>query len=182
MTFAAKSISTDNRFYGVEEGQVTAVDQKISKNGIIKVKLVRRDDNMELECRMCQPMAGNNYGFYWMPEVGDEVLVAFIQGDMRLPIILGGLYNGMDKPPADSHPKMRRIQSVNGHRISFLDATESNGNKGALVIEDAHGNTISMSNGKIVIKSVGIMEIDAPQITLQGPGYKRIVSQSNNPI
>jgi phage baseplate assembly protein gpV len=70
---------------------------------------------------MCKPMAGSNYGFYFMPEVGDEVLVAFIQGDMRLPVILGGLYNGVDKPPAQ-HPKLRRIQSVNGHRITFVDA------------------------------------------------------------
>jgi phage baseplate assembly protein V len=181
MTIVARSRTTDNRFYGVEEGEVTAIDQDISKEGIIKVKLVRRDDQMELECRMCNCQAGNNYGFFFIPEVGDEVLVAFIQGDMRLPVILGGLYNGVDKPPAE-HPRLRRIQSVNGHRISFIDATEKNGSKGALVIEDAHGNTVSMSNGKIVIKSVAVLEIDAPLITLQGPGYKRVVAPSNNPI
>jgi phage baseplate assembly protein V len=172
---------TDNRFFGVEEGVVTSVDEKISKDARIKVNLVRRDDQMEVECRMCNSQAGNNYGFYFMPQVGDEVLVAFIQGDMRLPVILGGLYNGQDKPPAE-HPRLRRIQSVNGHRISFIDATESGGSKGALVIEDSHGNTISMSNGKIVIQSVAILEIDAPLIALQGPGYRRVVSPSNTPI
>ena len=177
----SRSRLTDNRFYGVEEGVVTSVEQKISKEGRIMVKLVRRDDQMEVECRMCNSLAGNNYGFFFVPQVDDEVLVAFIQGDMRLPVILGGLYNGLDKPPAD-HPRLRRIQSVNGHRISFLDATESNGSKGALVIEDAHGNIITMSNGKIVIKSVALLEIDAPLITLQGPGYKRVVSPNNNPI
>jgi phage baseplate assembly protein V len=177
----ARSRLTDKRFYGVEEGIVTSVDQDISKEARLMVRLVRRDDRMELECRMCNSYAGNNYGFFFVPQVGDEVLVAFIQGDMRLPIILGGLYNGEDKPPAD-HPRLRRIQSVNGHRISFIDATESNGSKGALVIEDAHGNVITMSNGKIVMKSVAVLEIDAPSITLQGPGYKRIISPNNNPI
>jgi uncharacterized protein involved in type VI secretion and phage assembly len=177
LTIVARSRTTDKRFYGVEEGMVTSVDQKISKEARIKVKLVRRDDQMELECRMCKPMAGSGYGFYFMPEIGDEVLVAFIQGDMRLPVILGGLYNGVDKPPAE-HPKLRRIQSVNGHRISFFDATESDGGKGALVIEDAHGNTILMSKDKMVIKSVGILEIDAAVITLQG----RVLSSSDNPI
>jgi phage baseplate assembly protein V len=172
---------TDKRFYGVEEGIVTSVAQDISKEGRVMVNLVRRDDQTELECRMCNSYAGNNYGFYFVPQVGDEVLVAFIQGDMRLPVILGGLYNGQDKPPAD-HPRMRRIQSVNGHRISFIDATENHGSKGALVIEDAHGNVITMSNGKIVIQSVAVLEIDAPLITLQGPGYKRVVSPNNNPI
>ncbi|MCI0392757.1 MAG: phage baseplate assembly protein V [Acidobacteria bacterium] len=181
MIAQSRTRTTDNRFYGVEEGIVTSVDQNISKEGRVKVKLIRRDDQMELECRLCNSHAGNNYGFYFVPVVGDEVLVAFIQGDMRLPIILGGLYNGKDKPPAD-HPRLRRIQSVNGHRISFIDATESGGSKGALVIEDAHGNIVTMSNGKIVIKSVAVLEIDAPLITLQGPGYKRVVSPNNNPI
>ncbi|HVK55121.1 MAG TPA: phage baseplate assembly protein V [Burkholderiales bacterium] len=181
MTLVARSLSTDKRFFGVEEGVVTSVDEELSKHGRVKVKLVRRDDQMELECRMCNSQAGNDYGFFFVPEVDDEVLVAFIQGDMRLPVILGGMYNGVDKPPA-AHPRLRRIQSVNGHRISFIDAKESHGSKGALVIEDAHGNTVSMSNGKIVIKSVAILEIDAPLITLQGPGYKRVVAPSNNPI
>jgi phage baseplate assembly protein V len=177
MSVVPRSRSIDKSFFGVEEGQVTSVDLDISKEARIKVNLVRRDDNMELECRMCQPMAGNNYGFYWIPEVGDEVLVAFIQGDMRLPVILGGLYNGVDKPPA-GHPKIRRIQSVNGHRISFFDATESDGGKGALVIEDAHGNTILMSKDKMVIKCVGVLEIDAPVMTLKG----RVLSGGDNPI
>ena len=172
---------TDQRFYGVEEGVVTSVAQDLSKEGRIMVRLVRRDDHMEVECRLCNSLAGNNYGFFFVPQVGDEVLVAFIQGDMRFPIILGGLYNGLDKPPAD-HPRLRRIQSVNGHRISFIDATENNGSKGALVIEDAHGNTVTMSNGKIVIQSVAILELDAPLITFQGPGYKRVVSPNSNPI
>jgi phage baseplate assembly protein V len=177
----ARSRMTDKRFYGVEEGIVTSVAQGLSKEARLMVKLVRRDDQTELECRMCNSYAGNNYGFYFVPQVGDEVLVAFIQGDMRLPIILGGLYNGKDKPPADD-PRLRRLQSVNGHSISFIDATESNGSKGALVIRDAHGNVITMSNGKIVIQSVAVLEIDAPLITLQGPGYKRVVSPNNNPI
>lgn len=177
----SRSKTTDKCFYGVEEGIVDSVVQEISKEGRVMVKFPRRGENMVLECRMCSSFAGNNYGFFWIPEVGDEVLVAFIQGDMRLPVILGGLYNGKDKPPAD-HPRLRRIQSLNGHRISFIDAKESKGSKGALVIEDAHGNTITMSNGKIVIKSVAVLEIDAPLISLQGPGYKRVISPNNNPI
>lgn len=171
--------TSDKRFFGVEEGIVISVEEHLSKDGRVMVKLARRD--VELECRMCNSHAGNNYGFYFVPVVGDEVLVAFTQGDMREPVILGGLYNGKDKPPA-GHPRLRRIQSVNGHRISFIDATQSKGSKGALIIEDGHGNTITMSNGKVVVKSVGVLEIDAPHITLKGPGWKRVVSPNNNPI
>jgi len=106
-----------------------------------------------------------------------EALVAFEHGDARFPYIVGFLWNGKDAPPAD-HVRLRRIQSVNGHRISFIDATPSAGSKGALVIEDAHGNTISMSNGKIAIKSVAVLELTAPTITLNG----RIVAPNANPI
>jgi phage baseplate assembly protein V len=175
------SRTTDKRFYGVEEGIVTSVAQNISREARLMVKLVRRDDQTELECRMCNSYAGNDYGFYFVPQVGDEVLVAFIQGDMRLPVILGGLYNGQDKPPVED-PQLRCIKTPSGHQFIFVDAPENSGSEGGVVIQDNHGNIITMSNGKIAIKSVAVVEIDAPIITLQGPGYKRVVSPNNSPI
>jgi hypothetical protein len=78
--------------------------------------------------------------------------------------------------------------------IEFLDSTPSNGSSGALVIQDANGNRISMSDGKIVISSKLIIEIQAPQIYLQGPdadpdssgppnnSYKRRVLPNMNAI
>jgi hypothetical protein len=47
-----------------------------------------------------------------------------------------------------------------------------------VVIEDAFGNIITMTNGKITIRSVGVLEITAPVITLNG----RVVTPNNNPI
>ena len=122
-------------------------------------------------------MGGRNRGSFFMPEIEDEALVAFDHGDSRFPYVVGFLWNGEDAPPAD-HVRLRRLQSVNGHRISFLDATPDGGSKGALMIEDAHGNTISMSNGKIVIKGVGVLQILAPSVTING----RIVAPNANPI
>ncbi len=59
----------------------------------------------------------------WTPELKDEVLVAFIHGDMRHPIVLGGLYNGIDKPPTfkanNKDEKMLRTKA--GHEIRFID-------------------------------------------------------------
>ena len=183
MISQSRTRTTDKRYYGIAEGIVTDVNDP-QKEGRIKVKFPWFDDQMESEwCRVRQYFAGDGHGAFFIPEVDAEVLVAFVHGDMRLPIIIGGLYNGVDKPPAD-HPRIRRIQSVRGHRITFIDATESGGSKGALVIEDAHGNTITMSNGKIMIKSVGVLEIEAPTVTLQGPNaaWRRVVSPNNNPI
>lgn len=127
--------------------------------------------------RIATGMAGNNRGMFFMPEVEDEVLVAFEHGDTRFPFVVGFLWNGKDLPPAENI-KMRRIQSVNGHRITFLDAPENQGAKGALVIEDAHGNTISLSNAKMVIECKGELEINGKIIRING----RNVSPVANPI
>ena len=61
--------------------------------------MVRRRQAESDWCRVVQPYAGNGYGAVFVPEKGDEVLVAFVHGDMRFPIVIGGLYNGKDKPP-----------------------------------------------------------------------------------
>lgn len=161
---------------GVVTGVVTKIDEEIP--GRIKVRFNAHEQSHETDwIRIATTMGGKNRGTFFMPEKDDEVLVGFERGDVRFPYVLGFLWNGPDTPPAD-HVRLRRIQSVNGHNITFVDASENNGSKGALYIEDAHGNIISMSNGKIVIKSVGVLEIQAPNVTING----RVVSPNANPI
>jgi uncharacterized protein involved in type VI secretion and phage assembly len=162
---------------GVVTGLVTNVDDP-EKRGKIKVCFRWLSETHETDwTRIATTMGGGGRGTFFMPEVNDEVLVAFEQGDVRFPYVVGFLWNGQDAPPAD-HVRLRRIQSVNGHRISFIDATPDSGSKGALVIEDAHGNTISMSNGKIAIQSVAVLALKAPIITLND----RVVCPNPNPI
>jgi uncharacterized protein involved in type VI secretion and phage assembly len=162
---------------GVVPGLVTAVNDPDGQ-GRIKVSFRWLNTTHETDwVRIATAMAGNGRGTFFMPEINDEVLVAFGHGDTRFPYVIGFLWNGKDAPPADN-TRLRRIQSVNGHRISFIDATPDSGSKGALVIEDAHGNTVSMSNGKIAIKSVAVLELVAPTITLNG----RVVCPNPNAI
>src|SRR2546423_14400246 len=54
--------------------------------------------------RMMMPNAGNKRGVYWMPEIGDEVVVAFESGDSNSPIILGGLFNSQSPTPDQAKP------------------------------------------------------------------------------
>jgi uncharacterized protein involved in type VI secretion and phage assembly len=122
-------------------------------------------------------MGGKGRGTFFMPELHDEVLLAFDQGDPRLPYVVGFMWNGQDTPPGQD-VRDRRITSRNGHSVRFLDATPSGGSLGALVIADAHGNTIVMSNAKITIQGVGLLELDATTITLKG----RVVANGRNPI
>jgi uncharacterized protein involved in type VI secretion and phage assembly len=170
-----------SKIEGVVIGLVTQVDDP-DKQGRVKLNFPWLDDKHETDwIRIATMMGGDNRGSFFMPEVGDEVLVAFEHGDTRFPIVIGFFWNGKDKPPSQ-HVRDRKIMSKNGHMIRFLDATPDSGSKGALIVEDAHGNRISLSNGKIKIQSVAVLEIDAPLITLQGPGYKRVIAPNSNPI
>ena len=81
--------------------------------------------------RLVVPGGGATRGVYYLPEVNDEVLVAFEQGDINRPYILGGLWNGTDAPPKgndtvanSSGVNQRIIQSRTGHIIT-LDDTDS---------------------------------------------------------
>src|SRR5258708_2606445 len=121
----SRSRSTDKRFYGVVQGIVTEVEDAQGKEGRVKVQFPWFDDQMETEwCRVRQFYAGNGYGAFFIPEKGDEVLVAFIHGDMRLPVILGGLYNGQDKPPSyrSSTQDQKMIRTKGNHELLFDDS------------------------------------------------------------
>jgi uncharacterized protein involved in type VI secretion and phage assembly len=161
---------------GVVVGLVTKLNEKTP--GELKVRFTTLEASHETDwIRPVNALAGDNCGTFFMPRVNDEVLLAFERGNARFPYVLGYLWNGQDKPPAD-HVRIRRIQSVNGHRITFYDSTPSGGSKGALVIEDAHGNTISMSNTQIVIQAVGTLQLNAPNVLING----RVVAPTPNPI
>ena len=84
---------------GVVIGIVTNVGE-----GKVKIKFpwLHEKDEDEKEsnwARIATAMAGNDKGTFFMPEVGDEVLVAFEQGDFNSPYVIGFLWNGKDKPP-----------------------------------------------------------------------------------
>src|SRR5688572_28993399 len=94
----SRSRSTDQRYYGVAEAIVTDVNDP-EQEGRVKLKYPLFDDNTVSDwARVRQLYAGKGYGTFFIPEVDDEVLVAFVHGDMKMPIVLGGLYNGSDKP------------------------------------------------------------------------------------
>ena len=149
---------------GVVVGVVTAVDV-----GTVKLNFPWLDVNHETDwVRIATTMSGNNAGSCFMPDVDDEVLVAFEHGDTRFPYVIGFTWNGVDLPPS-SDVRDRKLMSKRGHMIRFLDSSPDSGSKGALVVEDAYGNRITMSEGKIVVQGKFMIEIEAPAIYLQGP-------------
>jgi uncharacterized protein involved in type VI secretion and phage assembly len=122
-------------------------------------------------------MAGRERGTYYMPEIDDEALVAFLHGEFAHPYVIGFLWNGKDLPPTNER-RLRLIHSVNGHEIAIYDPQPAAGDKGFIRIRDAHGNTIELANGRISIRALGMLELKAPSVTING----RLVSPVGPPI
>lgn len=158
---------------GVAIGIVTN-NEGDAGEGLIKVSLPWREDQETYWARMAVPMAGGERGTYFVPEVGDEVLLAFDQGDIRHPYMLGALWNGQDAPPetnSDGQNNIRQIRSRSGHKLTFDDKASAESveikTKGGHIIrlDDSAGAMKleiidSTGSNKIVIDSVaGSMEI-----------------------
>jgi uncharacterized protein involved in type VI secretion and phage assembly len=113
-----------SRIQGVVVGIVTN-NQDPDGIGRVKVKFPWLSDQDESHwARIAAPMAGNQRGLYFLPEVDDEVLLAFEQGDVRFPYVLGALWNGKEAPPVtneDGKNNLRVIQSRSGHLIRLND-------------------------------------------------------------
>lgn len=174
------------RFFGVVIGVVT---NNQDPNGMARVRVKfpwLSDDNESWWARMAVPMGGSGRGTYFLPEVDDEVLVAFEHGDVRSPYVVGALWNGKDAPPttnSDGKNNIRVIHSRSGHLIR-LDDTQSSekveviSKSGALVrLDDTSGSekievidktgsnkmTISSSDNSMKLECNGKMTFHAAQ-------------------
>ncbi|MEG4166556.1 phage baseplate assembly protein V [Microcoleus sp. S13_D1] len=160
-----------DRFYGVTVGIVT--NNKDEEGlGRVKVKFPWLSETDESYwARVLTPMAGKQRGLYFLPEVDDEVLVAFDRGDISSPYILGGLWNGQDKPPesnTDGKNNLRVIKSRSGHQI-ILDDTENaekitirDGTGKNQIVIDSKNNSISIEGEKdISIKAKGKISLES---------------------
>lgn len=137
--------------------------------------------------RLATPMTGNGYGTYFLPEVGDEVLVAFERGDMRFPFVVGSLWGRDRQPPvtnADGRNDIRTIRSRKGHALSFDDGKTGrlqlalhDGkaitiDESGITIDDARGNriVISTASGVTTIEAASTLRVRAPQISVESSG------------
>ncbi|MBD2576492.1 VgrG-related protein [Oscillatoria sp. FACHB-1406] len=165
--------------------------------GRVKVKFPSlTEDHTSHWARVVSMGAGKERGFSCLPEVNDEVLVAFEHGDIHRPYILGGVWNGKDGTPnrvaddvTDGKVRLRTFQTRVGHKIQFVEEDKGGSKKGAY-IETAEGHKLRIndsqkvveietqgghrlrlddSNGSITISSTGNLDINATGIiTIRG--------------
>jgi phage baseplate assembly protein V len=137
--------SADGRFTGVAMAIVTN-NKDPDGLGRVKVKLPWLDEGFESDwTRVVTTMAGAGRGLYCLPEVNDEVLVAFEHGRLDSLYVLGGLWNGKDKPPEnnqDGKNNVRALKSRSGHVIRLTDA---DGDEKIEIIDKTGKNSIVVS-------------------------------------
>jgi uncharacterized protein involved in type VI secretion and phage assembly len=187
LTDVEKRDTTLHRIYGVVVGLVTN-NQDPDGLGRVKVKFPWLSDEDESHwARVAAPMAGNDRGAYFLPEVEDEVLVAFEHGDPRFPYVVGALWNGKDVPPAkndDGKNNVRVIKSRSGHvirltdedgkeKIEIVDKSEKN----SLVVDTA-ANTITITSDKDIVLSAskGAIKLDAKTIEIKSSADTKLES------
>jgi uncharacterized protein involved in type VI secretion and phage assembly len=151
----------DGRYYGVVVGIVTN-NRDPDNMHRVKVRFPWLNQTDESNwARVASPMAGNGRGAYFLPEVDDEVLVAFEHGSVEHPYVVGSLWNGKDQAHesnSNGENNKRSIQSRSGHVVRLDD---SSGDEKIEIIDKTGNNKIiiSSSGNKIEIKASGDIEI-----------------------
>ena len=152
--------------YGVVSALVTDVDDP-EQLGRVRLKFPWLDDDYEtFWVRMTQFGAGAERGAFFLPEVNDEVLVAFEHGDVRRPFVIGSLHNGQDRPPlvdeaidgSTGEIVRRGFVSRLGHRLVFDDDSSS----ASIELSSGDGRVqvvLDQVGAVVKIKSSGAVEI-----------------------
>lgn len=172
----------DGKCYGVVIGIVTNNHDPDNMHRV-KVRFPWLSQNDESNwARVASPMAGNGRGAYFLPEVDDEVLLAFEHGSMEHPYVVGSLWNGKDQAHennSDGANNNRSIMSRSGHVIRLCD---SSGDERIEIIDKTGNNkiVISASGNRILMEAAGDIEITSRsgKITLSAVGIE-MKSQTN---
>jgi uncharacterized protein involved in type VI secretion and phage assembly len=136
-----------------------------------------------LWARVVAPFAGDDRGTYFLPEVDDEVLIVFVQGDPRFPLLVGGLWNGSAAPPAGIESggvnRFKRIRSKHGITVTLDDqqgqetlTLETPGGcrltlqdgPGTVTLEDSNGNSIELASAGITVQASAAVTVNASSV------------------
>jgi len=163
-----RSQSVDRKLFGVFTGIVEKNDDP-EHEGRVKLSFPWLDDATISDwCRVVQPYAGPNYGAMFVPETRTEVLVAFVHGDMNEPIVIGGLYNGEDKPPTyrdGTKQDVKMIQTKAGHVFRLDDSAQARAVE--LTTAGGHDLVLDDQNKKVTVSTSG-----GHQISMDDQGSK----------
>ena len=147
--------------------------------GRVQVQIPALSDRLLPWARLLVPRAGPAEGIFFRPEVGDEVVVDFLNGNIDEPVVLGGLWSAGNPPPI-ALVGQSIIRTRSGHTLVFNDADEAacveittSGGHSILLSDELDSSRIEISNGsndsRIVIDDTGhiLITADSEGITLR---------------
>jgi uncharacterized protein involved in type VI secretion and phage assembly len=169
-------LARNDRVYGVVVGVVTN-NQDPDNMHRVKVRFPWLSNDVESNwARVAAPMSGKDRGAYFLPEVDDEVLIAFEHGQVDHPFVVGCLWNGKDGAPesnADGENNHRTIRSRSGHVLRFNDKS---GNETIEIIDKIGSNkiVIDSANNSITIEAKSDITIKSTtgKLTMQANGIE----------
>jgi uncharacterized protein involved in type VI secretion and phage assembly len=149
--------------FGVHLASVTSVRDDMSL-GRVQIRLTGADPDGEalVMARVAVPFAGPDAGAFFIPDVGDEVLVSFLAGDSRQPVVIGALWNGAQRPP----------ETLTGDRVDKWTITGRNGTRIAILEEKAGGDAVSLET------PMGVTAL----LTDEGGGKVEIIAAGNSVV
>ena len=159
------------RFPGVATAIVTNVQEPGGKDrGWVRLKFPWLDDDYQSEWVRTVQLGGQGGGVF-CPDVNDEVLVAFEQGCLDRPYVIGGLYNGEDLPSPHSMPLVggtgvvnrRSLVSRKGHRLELIDG-----------VTEKPGVRVASGDSRLEVRLDSSSQ--AVTVTVYGPGGKDALS------
>jgi type VI secretion system secreted protein VgrG len=153
--------------------------------GRIRAELFwQRGDKLDTPwMRIVTPYAGENKGFHFIPEIGEEVLIGFEGGNPERPYVIGSFYNGKAKPDQrwqTSDNDYKSIRTRSGHTIEMIDKLGSEEIKiyDGLPDNSNYSITLASHSKKILIESKGDLEIKADNIRISAT--QNLEFQANN--
>jgi Rhs element Vgr protein len=182
---AAQSLNAP--IHGLQIGKVLQVAEDDTGQQRIKIKLpMISDPPVQVWARYTTPYASNQIGFQFLPEVDDEVVVAFLDANPEAPVIVGSLHNGQAKRPveAENANSIKTIVTREKIKLTFDEEKKSltaetpgerrlclDDDAASITIEDADGNSIVMDSSGITIKTSGDITMTATgNITAEATG------------
>jgi Rhs element Vgr protein len=163
------------------QGLQTGIVKQVAKDpgGEFRVLVglpILQDMSKGVWARLGSFYASNKIGAVFYPEIGDEVVVAFMNEDPRFPVIVGSLYSKKLAPPVapDAQNNVKAIVTRSKLQISFDDKSKVieirtpgkhilklDDTSGAISIQDSNGNRVSLSKGGIALDSASNLKLTA---------------------
>lgn len=158
--------------------------------------------------RLALPYASKEHGMWFLPEVGDEVLIYVDRGDFDHPILIGTLYNGVNTPPStgrqgdknsNNQNNLRFIKTRSGHTLCFDDSDsqnqivlkdkdnrrfEINSSEQKVVISDSKSNEVALDGSTVTIRNSGGSEVSVKEseISLKSAGGATVTVKANEVV